>query len=240
MRRSHHALVYRSRTHLLVTMFFVTLPPAFLFFFSRVAQVTATTLFGDFFVSLIRMALAYIIAAALGWILAVIFYRGGRATIALPFFDVLQSIPTYAALPFATIVFGPSSTMVIFFLVFAIIWPVFFSVVNQLRLIRHDLEEAVEISQLSGMAYIRLFLWPASTPGLITGSIIGLGDGWEALVATEIIVHTPRGIGNFFQSFSSHTTITAFGILGLLILVFSINRLIWLPLLQKSHMLFEE
>lgn len=240
MRKSRHAVIYRSRTHLLLTIFFVALPPLFLLIFSRVSQVAARPLFADFFVSFLRLAIAYAIAAIIGWSLAAVFYHGRRATVALPFFDVLQSFPTYAALPIATLAFGPSNTIVIFFLTFAIIWPIFFSVVSQLRLIRHDWEEAVAISQLSGFSYLRFFLWPASMPGLVTGSIVGLGDGWEALVATEIIVHVKNGLGNFFQSFSTHTTITAFGILGLLIFIFSINRLIWLPLLERSRTLFEE
>lgn len=233
-------MIYRSRTHLFVTFFFVALPPLFLLIFSRVSQVAARPLFADFFISSLRLAAAYAIAALLGWSLAAALYRGLRATVALPFFDVLQSFPTYAALPIATLAFGPSNRMVIFFLVFAIIWPIFFSVVSHLRLIRRDWEEVVEISQLSGFSYLRHFLWPVSMPGFVTGSIVGLGDGWEALVATEIIVNVRNGLGNFFQSYSSHAMITTFGILGLLIFIFSINRLIWLPLLERSRTLFEE
>ncbi len=240
MKKSRHTLIYRSRRHLLATLCLVAMPPLFLLLFSRVALVASRPLFADFLVSLLRLAAAYAIAAVLGWALAAAFYRGRRATIALPVFDVLQSFPTYAALPIATVLFRPSNLMVIFFLTLAIIWPIFFSVVSQLRLIRRDWEEAVAISRLSGLSYLRLFLLPASMPGLITGSIVGLGDGWEALVATEIIIRVPAGLGNFFQSYSSHTTITAFGILGLLILIFSINKLIWLPLLEQSRILYEE
>jgi ABC-type nitrate/sulfonate/bicarbonate transport system permease component len=240
MKRSRHALIYRSRRHLAATLFFVAVPPAFLLMFSRVAQVAARPLFADFLVSVLRLAAAYGIAAILGWAMAAAFYRGRRAAVALPVFDVLQSFPTYAILPIATVLFGPSNRMIVFFLTLTIIWPVFFSVVTQLRLVRRDWEEAVAISGLSGIAYIRLFLLPASMPGLITGSIVGLGDGWEALVATEIIVHTRTGLGSFFQSYASHTTITAFGTLGLLILIFSINKLIWLPLMERSRILYEE
>ena len=239
MRRSHHAFIYRSPRHLALTIFFAALPAIFLLLFSRVARVSARILFADFAVSLLRLTAAYVIAAILGWILATAFYRGRRATLALPIFDVLQSFPAYAALPLAVLAFGASSRTVIFFLVFTVLWPVFFSVVSQLRLIRKDWREAVEISQLSGIAYLRIFLWPASRPGLITGSIIGLGDGWEALVATEIIVHIRPGLGDFFQTSSSHAAITAFGIFGLLILIFTINKLIWLPLLAQSQNIFE-
>lgn len=79
------------------------------------------------------------------------------------------------------------------------------------------------------------FFLPVSIPGLITGSIIGLGEGWEALVATEIIIGIKSGLGIFVQSSSSDPTVTAFGILGLLIVIFVINRLLWLPLLEWGH-----
>ena len=95
--------------------------------------------------------------------------------------------------------------------------------------------EAVEVSRLSGWQYIRMFLLPVSIPGLITGSVVGLGEGWEALVATEIIVQSKIGLGSFFQSHSQETMVTAFGILGFLLLIFSINKLLWLPLLEWSH-----
>lgn len=77
-------------------------------------------------------------------------------------------------------------------------------------------------------------------PGFITGSIVGLGEGWEALIATEIIVGMDTGLGNFFQTYSTNPKITAFGVLGFLILIFSINKVIWLPLLEWSHRKMEE
>ena len=93
---------------------------------------------------------------------------------------------------------------------------------------------------MRGFTYVRHFIWPVSIPGLITGSIIGLGEGWEALVATEIIMSVPKGLGNFFDTNASHGEITVLGILGLLIIIFSINKLLWLPLLEASHHGMEE
>ena len=115
------------------------------------------------------------------------------------------------------------------------IWPVFFSIVSSLKLIKRDWQEAAKISNLRGWQYFRYFLWPVSVSGLIIGSIIGLGEGWEALVATEIIISPGRGLGEFFQRFSTSPMITGFGILGLLILIFAFNKLIWLQLLTWSH-----
>ncbi len=232
--------IYRSRLHRLVTVLFVVLPFVFFFFFAQFAKISSGKLFADIGISLSRMAIAYIIALILAWICAILFYQGRRAAIALPFFDVLQSFPTFAALPLASFFLGPSNTTVIIFLVITIIWPIFFSIISSLHLIRRDWNEAVGIAQLSGFAYFKLFLLPITIPGAVTGSLIGLGDGWGALVATEIIVGARMGLGNFFNLFSQNPRITTFGILGFLILIFSINKLVWTPLLEWSHRKMEE
>ena len=232
--------IYKSRVHLALTLFLVIAPFIFLLFFAKIEQIATTTLFAATFSSIYRVVIAYFISAGLAWTFAVILHKGKPAIIGIPIFDVLQSVPSFAALPIAVLYWGSSDFIVIFFLVLAIIWPLFFSILSSLKLIRHDWEEAAEITGLHGFNYLRYFLLPISMPGLITGSIVGLGEGWEALVATEIIVGTKIGFGNFFQSFSHNLNTTAFGILGLLIIVFSINKLIWLPLFEWSHRLLEE
>jgi len=232
--------IYQHRSHAAVTVAFVVAPFIFLLAFSRLAHIATAQLFTDASTSILRLVVAYAIAVALAWAAAVLFYRGRRALVALPIFDVLQSFPTFAALPLATLLWGRSDNTVIIFLVITIIWPLFFSIVSSLKLVHKDLEEAAEMSGLTGFDYLHLFLWPVSIPGLITGSVIGLGEAWEALVATEIITGVPNGLGSFFQTFSGSVSITAFGILGLLILIFSLNKLVWLPLLESSHQRMEE
>ncbi len=223
-----------------MTLAFLIAPFLFFLIFSRFINLPATTLFSDIFSSLYRMVIAYIISAILGWGFAVFFFKGKRSIIALPLFDVLQSFPTFAALPLTVYFLGASSLTIILFLIVTIIWPIFFSVISSLKLIQKDWEEVVEIEGLNNWQYLTLFLWPISIPGLITGTIIGLGDAWEAMIATEIIVGIKSSLGNFFDSYSKNPTITAFGILGFLILIFSINKLLWLPLLDWSHRKMEE
>ncbi len=232
--------IYSSRWHLISTILFITLPFVFLLFFAEFANLTRAELFFDVSTSFVRLLIAYIFSVGLAWAWSVWCFRGKLTNILLPLFDVLQSFPTFAALPIATFVWGISNFTVIFFLVFTIIWPIFFSIVSSLKLVKHEWEEAVQIYGVTGWDYFRTFLLPVSIPGLITGSIIGLGEGWEALVATEIIVGLKGGLGNFFQTYSQNTQITIFGILGFLVLIFSINKIIWLPLLEWSHKYVEE
>lgn len=238
--RTKRVKIYQSRLHILVTSLAIIIPFLFLLVFSRFTGITAKTIFLDLFISVGRLIVAYIIAAILGWIFAVSFYKGKKAIIALPIFDVLQSFPTFAALPMAVFFWGPSNATVIFFLIITVIWPIFFSSISSLKLIKHDWQEAIDMAGLSGFNYLRFFLLPVTIPGLITGSIIGLGEGWEALVATELIANIRPGLGSFFEKFSQNVPITAFGILGFLIFIFSVNKILWLPLLEWSHRKMEE
>lgn len=239
MKKPRH-IIYHSRIHLLITIGIIFIPFVFLLLFSQYAKISTAKLFANLFVSFLRLLAAYLIAAVLAWTSAVLLYRGRRALVALPIFDVLQSFPTFAALPLAVYLWGPSAITVIVFLILTIIWPIFFSLISSLKLMRKDWEEAAAIAGLRGFDYLRRFLWPISLPGLITGSIIGLGEGWEALVATEIIVAARTGLGSFFSLYAQDTFITVFGIIGLLLFIFSVNKIFWLPLLERSHRLMEE
>ena len=240
VKRRHH-IIYKYYWHSLVTLFIIVLPVVFFIFFSKATNIKLHILSSDIGVSLLRMAFAYAISIIVGWSLAILFYRGKVSIIALPVFDVLQSVPMFAALPLAVLYFGSTSAVVVFFVVFSnILWPVFFSVISSLKLIKNEYQEAVTIYNLSGWQKIRYFLFPASVPGLITGSIVGLGDAWEGIIATEIIVGMRSGLGPFFQGFSNNPTITLFGILGVLMVIFAINKIFLLPLLEKSHSLVEE
>ncbi|HEX5429588.1 MAG TPA: ABC transporter permease subunit [Patescibacteria group bacterium] len=232
--------IYKNRAHVAATIAIVALPFLFLLLFSQVAKIASSELFYDVFISVFRLAIAYAVAAATGWLLAVWFYHGQRSHIALPLFDVLQSFPTFAAVPLATLYWGATDFTVIFFLAVTIIWPICFNVISSLRSARRDWTEAVEMSRLTGWNYLRYYLWPVTVPGFVTGSIISLGEGWEALVATEIIIQVKPGLGNFFQAYSVHPGIIFFGILALLLIVFSLNKIIWSPLLEKSHLMTEE
>jgi len=229
-----------TRQHLLTALVIVVLPAIFLVATSRVAGITTKVLLIDVLVSSWRLVIAYVIAAALGWLCAIAFYRGRRAALALPIFDVLQSFPTFALLPIVRIAWGPSNVTVIAALVITVIWPIFFSVVSAVKHHRQDWEEAVRIANLRGFPYLRYFLWPISVRGLITGSIIGLGEGWEALVATEMIVGNPNGLGQFFLASAANPLATTLGILALLAIIFSVNKMLWLPLLEWSHQTVEE
>lgn len=239
-RPHHHSFVYQSWKHVWVTIGFVMLPFVYMVLFARLTETATDRLLWDLTVSCGRLFIAYAIAAVIGWLLAVSFYRGKRAIVALPVLDVLQSFPTFAALPLAIAIWGPSNITTIVFLVLTIIWPIVFSMLSTLKMTKHEWHEVAQMSGLSGWTYVRRFLFPLTFPAFITGSIVGLGEGWEALVATEMIVGLQTGLGPFFERYAERPTITTFGILGFLLLIFVVNKLVWIPLLEWSHRRLED
>ncbi len=236
----HRTALYTSRLQLALTIIFIATPFLFLLLFALFTQLTVSELFVDFSISIWRLAIAYIIAVSLAWILALVFASGSRSKIALPLFDILQSFPTFAIVPIVVLTFGATTTTIIIFLVITVIWPILFSIVNALKLIKKEYHEVAEIYGLRGWTKLRYFSLPASIPGVVTGSMIGLGEGWEALVATEIIMKSKSGLGNFFEQNSTNGIFTALGILGLMLIIFSLNRLLWAPILNRVYTRMEE
>lgn len=232
--------IYGSKLQLAAAFSFIAMPFLFMLGFAYCADIKVSTLFVDFFVSIFRLLCAYLIAVSLAWVLALIFATGKWSTIALPVFDVMQSFPTFAIVPLAVLYFGVTNFTIIFFLVVTIIWPLLFSTINSLKLVKKEYREVADIYGLKGWNKLKYFLLPASVPGIVTGSIIGLGEGWEALVATEIIVNANTGLGSFFQHNATSGVNTFLGILALMLIIFSINRLIWTPILTKVYYRMEE
>jgi ABC-type nitrate/sulfonate/bicarbonate transport system permease component len=231
----HHFSLNRSRRHLLLAFAMLLLPLFALLIFSFITDINFENAVFDLLISMWRLGVAFIIATTIAWLLVVTVIGSRAEGAALALFDVLQSLPTFVILPLGIYYFGQSERTIILFLVITIVWPIIFSIVSSLKQVNRSWREAVTVSRLRGFNYIRYFLFPVTTPGITTGAIIGLGDGWEALIATELLLHTKTGLGPFFASFSTNTTMTLFGVLIFLSIIFTLNKFIWLPLLEKSH-----
>lgn len=240
MRAYHHFSVNRSYRHLIVAFCLFLVPLLGLFLFSLVSGISFYITVSDLLISSFRLGVAFVIATVLAWVLVIILIKGRTEAPALAFFDVFQSLPTFTILPIAVHYLGQSESTIIFFLTITIIWPIIFSIISSIKQVDQSWRDAVAMARVSGLDYIRYYLLPVTTPGIVTGAIIGLGDGWEALIATEIILQTKTGLGAFFQGFSNNSAETLLGVVVFLSVVFTINKLIWLPLLEKSHIMLEQ
>ena len=236
MRYSHKVYIYRRRFQLLLTILFSIVAFGTLLVFIQFVNISTTVLILDLLASMYRVISAYLISLVLAVIVGILVTRNNYVEdILLPILDVLQSFPSFAILPIAILWFGASNITAIFFLVITILWPVLFSVVGGIKAVRGDISEAAEVFGARGWKKIRYFLLPAIFPSIVTGSIIGWGEGWEAIVGAEII-GISTGVGAFLNEASKagETKVLIAGILFLLFFIFFLNKLIWLPLLKKS------
>lgn len=233
--------MYSKRIHLVITFFALVLPVLFILFITPGSSVSRLDFLQALSVSAIRLLIAYCISVLLAVILGITLSRGKVGAFFLPVFDVLQSFPTFALLPLAVHFLGADDLTVIFFLVITLIWPILFAIISALKLVRGDWEEAANIFGATGLKKLFYFILPISYPGIITGSIVGLGEGWEAVVGAEIIVGLQtRGLGAFFTQNGASGRLVFFGVTALLLCIFTLNKIIWLPLLEKSHKLLSE
>jgi len=232
--------IYRSRWHVWVAAALTFLPLLIVLFVLPLSAHEKREFFLSLGPSTLRLLVAYVISVVLAMILAFLCATKLGAVL-LPLFDVLQSFPTFAILPLVAGAFGASETTVTLFLVVTIIWPMLFAIISAQKLVREDWIEAAQIYGAKGWKRYIYFLMPISFPGLITGSIVGLGEGWEAVVGAEIIIgFRGHGLGNFFDQGGGSSSLVFFGVFSLLACIFVINKLFWLPLLERSHKLLTE
>ena len=188
-----------------------------------------------------RLALAYGIALVLGVALALLVGWSSFSDMLFPIFDVLQNVPSFALIPLFIYFFGFTSEMIILFAVSSIIWPILFAVLTAIKSAHKDLNDAATIFGAQGLRRIRFYLAPLSFPAILTGSIVGIAIGWEAVIGAEIITNI-AGFGDFIKeaSASGISQSMVAGTFAILVIVFTVNRLVWAPLLAESSKRYAE
>ena len=111
-----------------------------------------------------------------------------------PLLLFFQAIADIAWLPIVIVWFGFSLTAVTFVIVYTIVFPLVLSIVAGIEEVPPEL---VRAARSLGAGRLQVFvevIVPGSLPSVAGGVRTGLGYGWRALVAAEIIVGT-SGIG---------------------------------------------
>lgn len=105
-----------------------------------------------------------------------------------------QAVGDIAWLPILLIWFGFGLTTMTFVIVYTVLFPVVLNTVLGIRSINPDLLRAARSLGASRARIIWEVVLPGALPNIMTGLRNGLGYGWRALIAAEIIVGT-SGIG---------------------------------------------
>lgn len=105
-----------------------------------------------------------------------------------------QAIGDIAWLPILLVWFGFGLATVTFVIVYTVVFPVVFNTALGVRSVHPDLPRAALSLGATRWAVLREVILPGALPNIVTGLRNGLGYGWRALIAAEIIVGT-SGIG---------------------------------------------
>ena len=161
----------------------------------------------DILVSLGRIAVATAISLVLGVGLGLL------AALSRPVGDLLSPLATFfnsvsgiAWIPLAITWFGLGTAAVTFIIVNAVFFLVFFNTMLGVRSVPKIMEQAVQTLGGGRLVLIRDVFLPGALPYIMSGVRSGLGFGWRALIAAELIAAT-SGLGflvfdasNFFRT----------------------------------------
>jgi NitT/TauT family transport system permease protein/taurine transport system permease protein len=145
--------------------------------------------------SVVRLAVGAATGMAIGIPLGVLVGLNARARAILwPILLFFQAIGDIAWLPILLIWFGFGLTTMTFVIVYTVLFPIVLNTALGVRTVPLDLHRAARCLGASRARVILEVVLPGALPNIITGLRNGLGFGWRALIATEIIVGT-SGIG---------------------------------------------
>ncbi len=145
--------------------------------------------------SVVRLALGAAAGAIAGIPLGVLVGTSGLAhRFCWPLLLFFQAIGDIAWLPILLIWFGFGLTTMTFVIVYTVLFPVVLNTVLGVRSVPLELTRAAQSLGASRSRIVLEVLLPGALPNIVTGLRTGLGYGWRALIAAEMIVGT-SGIG---------------------------------------------
>ena len=153
------------------------------------------TLWNDIGASLMRVAVGFLLAAAIavplglwmGWV------RGAFSTLN-PVFQILRPISPIAWIPMAILWFGVGDESPIFLIFMSSVFPMVVQTTAGVHTIERRYLRAAENFGVSRYTLFRRVVIPAVLPQIIVGMRIGLGVAWLVVVAAEMIaLHSGLG-----------------------------------------------
>jgi NitT/TauT family transport system permease protein/taurine transport system permease protein len=105
-----------------------------------------------------------------------------------PAVNFFQSIAEIAWIPLALVWFGFGFKTMLFIIIYTVFFPVVFNTMMGVKGVPRVLEEAALTCGAKRWRVIMEVLLPGSLPSIMTGLRLGMGYGWRALIAAEMIV----------------------------------------------------
>lgn len=165
----------------------VLMPPPTIVFRSAVELISSGDLTYHTLASLKREGIAFLFALAavpigllMGW------YQPIYAQLD-PVIEVLRPIPPLAWIPLSILWFGIGDEQNEFIIFLGMFFPILINAVDGVRKVERNLVRAARSLGANEYSLITRIVLKAALPQIITGIRIGLGVGWMALVAAELV-----------------------------------------------------
>jgi sulfonate transport system permease protein len=108
--------------------------------------------------------------------------------------NFLKNIPPIAWIPLAILWFGIGELSKIYIIAYSAFFPILLNTIFGVRSIDKILLKMAKNIKLNKLYFLKEIIIPASLPSIFTGLRIGMGTGWMALIAAEMIGAT-SGLG---------------------------------------------
>ena len=142
----------------------------------------------------------------------------------------LQGISGIAWLPLAILWFGFTHTTTLVIVIYTLIVPIVFNTMTGVRAIPENYVLALRSLGASRLRIVRDVYLPGALPSIVVGTRLGMGYGWRALIASEMLVRQ-GGLGDLIfgaRTFNQIDRImVGMAVIGLLYII--VDRLLVQP-----------
>jgi NitT/TauT family transport system permease protein len=161
-----------------------------------VKHIASGVLLADIGFTLYRLLTGFLIGAFVGIVLGALMARMRFVErFFQPLVSVLNPIPSLAWIPLFILWFGLGETATIVLVAFATVVPVTINVWTGGRAVNEVWLRAAESMECRNSRLFFKVILPASVPFIVSGLRGGMGRGWRAVVAGEMIAATSHGLG---------------------------------------------
>lgn len=151
-------------------------------------------LFKHFWASLKREAVAFIYASLAIPLGVMMGWSRTAQNLMEPIFEMLRPIPPIAWIPLAILWFGISDLQNQFIIFLGIFFPLLINTITGVKNVEYNIVRAARCLGAREFDVLVKVVFRAALPQIVTGIRVGLGVGWMALVAAELVGAT-SGLG---------------------------------------------
>lgn len=112
-----------------------------------------------------------------------------------PLIEIVRNMPPLAWIPLAIFILVAGGSIFIVFI--GMVFPIILNTIHGVKSTDPSLIEAAKMLGATESKTVIKVVIPSAYPSIIAGLRIGLGVGWMAIIAAEMVIRSPVGLGYF-------------------------------------------